>query len=160
MSEKRTRADKAKRRRPTVHRRIREKNHARTSAKPLCGSSKSLLRSIKPRPASVPHVISSLMKAGALKGLSIGYDTLDHGQPLWVLWSKRRVLQMPYWGVPCRIGQLLPPFSTHSSMRPKAKQHLKTASEIPLRPSVRSLIPFKNRPSLTARSRSPRPRGF
>jgi len=29
--------------RPTVHRRIREKNNARTSTKPLCGSSKRLL---------------------------------------------------------------------------------------------------------------------
>jgi len=34
--------------RPTVHHRIRGKNHARTSTKPLCGSSKRLLRSIKP----------------------------------------------------------------------------------------------------------------
>jgi len=32
---------------PTVHHRIRGKNHARTSTKPLCGSSKRLLRSIK-----------------------------------------------------------------------------------------------------------------
>jgi len=34
--------------RPTVHHRNRGKNHARTSTKPLCGSSKRLLRSIKP----------------------------------------------------------------------------------------------------------------
>src|SRR6266496_5976574 len=32
--------------RPTVHHRIRGKNHARTSTKPLCESSKRLLRSI------------------------------------------------------------------------------------------------------------------
>jgi len=36
--------------RPAVHHRIRGKNHARTSTKPLCGSSKRLLRSIKPQP--------------------------------------------------------------------------------------------------------------
>jgi hypothetical protein len=36
--------------RPTVHHRIRGENHARTSTKPLCGSSKRLLRSIKPLP--------------------------------------------------------------------------------------------------------------
>jgi hypothetical protein len=37
----------SRRSRPTVHRRIRGRNHARTSTKPLCGSSKRLLRSIK-----------------------------------------------------------------------------------------------------------------
>src|SRR5216684_6659857 len=38
--------------RPTVHHRNRGKNHARTSTKPLCGSSKRLLKSIKPWPIS------------------------------------------------------------------------------------------------------------
>jgi hypothetical protein len=38
--------------RPTVHHRIRGKNHARTSTKPLCESSKRLLRSINPYPVS------------------------------------------------------------------------------------------------------------
>src|ERR1700687_1125208 len=38
--------------RPTVHHRIKGKNHARTSTKPPCGKSKRLLRSINPRPVS------------------------------------------------------------------------------------------------------------
>jgi hypothetical protein len=55
MSEKRTKADKALRGADQLEKKASHrppqnpgKNHARTSAKPLCGSSKRLLRSIKP----------------------------------------------------------------------------------------------------------------